>query len=147
MIVEMSSTDGVSLVLSKPDQKIEAPPGSYAVAAVNFVVPAADGRRWKYAFFRDSSVTPVRFEVTAGKETTVDPLGRLDFALTLRGTVDAVKPGQEIQLQPTWKSTTGLQINTVFFGDENTERNQPHAVVELKREGGKLAARERCGFF
>jgi len=147
MIVEMSSTDGVSLVLSQPDQKLEAPPGRYVINAVNFVIPAADGRRWKYAFYRDSAVAPVRFEIVAGKEMMVDPLGRLDFALSVRGTNDGIKPGQEIQLQTTWKTSTGLQINTVYYGDENIDANQPHAVVELKRDGNRVVGRERCGFF
>jgi len=147
IVVELSSTDGVSVVLSKLGEAIEAPPGSYAIQSVSFSVPAADGLRWKYAFYRDSGATPVRFDVTGDKTTAIDPLGELKFSLAVRGTVEEVKAGQEIQLWPAWKSATGLQINTVYFGDENTERNQPRAVVELKREGGKVVGRDYCGFF
>ena len=147
IVVELSSTDGVSLVLTKRDQELEAPPGAYAVNAVHFAIPAADGRRWNYAFYKDSMATPPRFAVAVGKTTALDPLGRLSFALSLRRDIGAIRAGQEIELQPTWKSATGLQINTVYFGDENTEKNQPNAVVELKRAGGKVVGRDRCGFY
>ena len=129
-----------------PQQSLEVPP-SYGVVAVNFVVPAADGRHWKYAFYKEYATKPTRFSVAAGAETKIDPIGKLEFGIYIRSDVEGLRPGQEIQLQPTWKSTTGLQVNTVYFGDENVERNQPHAVMVMKRDDGKIVGRDHSGFF
>jgi hypothetical protein len=146
VVVQMTSTDGVSVALEK-NMKVEAPPGKYSVVAVNFTLPAKDGKRWKYAFYKDWAGKPPEFDVAVGKETKLDPLGKLEFTLTAREDLERLRSGQEIQLQPSWKSSTGLQVNTVFWGDQNEESSQPHAAVELSRAGGKVIGRHRSGFF
>jgi hypothetical protein len=143
------SEDGSAFTLQKGDEPATLPVGRYALGNVTLsVLDGTAPEPWNFVFSRSGGQPPERwYEVRAGQEVTVDPIGQLRFELHMAAA--GVQPGQELSVSPRLFTGDGLLINSSARGEVQpywTEDKYNCATVLLVSPAGTVLSSAQSGF-
>jgi hypothetical protein len=140
--VMLSGEDGSAFTLNALDTSTVVPTGRYAVSAVLVSVQSATvSQPTHFVFSRILIDGDTRWhEVKKDQELTIDPIGKLRFALEIAKDQRVRQPGQKIGVQPQLFTTDGLQINSCCVGEsDNRLSYNNHNSCTIKLMDAKQA--------
>jgi len=149
--VMLTGEDGSAFAVSALDTATVVPAGRYAVGSVALSVQLANHHLPIHFVFSRVGVdaTTHWHEVAKDQELTLDPVGKLRFALDIDKAQRVCKPGEILRVQPQLFTADGLLINSCWIGDsEEVSRygNHKHCTVKLADAKDQLVDTQSSGF-
>jgi hypothetical protein len=146
--VMLLGDDGSAFTL-QGDEPTTLPVGRYALGTVVLSIQGATGAEpWNFVFSRSGGEPPRRwYEVRAGQDVSVDPVGQLRFDLPLARA--GVRPGQALEVTPRLFTGDGLLINSSARGEVDPFASSDRyncATVQLLAPAGTILASHQSGF-
>ena len=120
--VEMHATaisrDG-SVFAVTGSEPATVPAGEYRLGTVTLALDdAKTGQRWSFVFSDGGAKGQPRwFKVDKDAAVTIDPIGTPSFELTLRDQTNAIRPGEDVAVQPALYTGDGLLIVVAYCGN------------------------------
>jgi hypothetical protein len=137
-------SDAGDVVALSATSRARLPAGRYAIEALSFQLPDADGRTWEYRFVGER-----RFDVVVqrDREAIVRPLDNLAFNITVKLPTSVIGPGQELPVTPSLRTPAGLElVNCRLVGRDQPRDGECDAEIRLEAPDGSAVERGRCGF-
>jgi hypothetical protein len=149
--VMLTGEDGSAFAVSALDTATVVPTGRYAVGSVALSVQLASHHLpIHFVFSRVGVDAKTRWhEVTKDQDLTLDPVGKLRFALDIDKAHRVCKPGEALRVQPQLFTADGLLINSCWIGDsEEVSRygNHKHCTVKVADAKDQLIDTQSSGF-
>ena len=110
---------------------------------------AKTGQRWSFVFSDGGARGQPRwYKVEKDAAVTIDPIGTPSFELTLRDQTSAVRPGEDVAVQPALYTGDGLLIVVAYCGNPVSPAVQEilGARIALMTADGKTLATAHSGF-
>ncbi len=147
--VMLVGDDGSAFTIAGMDEIATLPVGRYALGSVSLsVLDGTSPEPWTFVFSRSGGERPERwYEVRAGQEVNVDPIGRFHFDLELRE--GSVRAGQDLTISPRLTTADGLLINSSARGEVEAFQSSDRyncASVNLLSSSGALLGSHQSGF-
>ena len=147
--VMLVGDDGSAFTISGLDEAAVLPVGRYALGSISLsVLDGTAAEPWNFVFSRSGGERPQRwYDVRAGQEVHVDPLGQFHFDLELRE--GPVRAGQDLTITPRLLTGDGLLINSSARGEVEAFSSSDRyncASVQLLSPTGALLGIHQSGF-
>jgi hypothetical protein len=149
--VMLTGQDGSAFAMNALDTETVMPAGRYAVGSVAFSVQLAGGSQpTRFVFSRIGVDAGTRwYELKKDQVLTIDPVGKLRFALDIEKSERVRKAGEEIRVQPQLFTADGLLVNSCTLGDaDEVSRyaNHKHCTVKLNDARKQVIDLRSSGF-
>ncbi len=126
------------------------PVGEYRLSTVTVTFDDPQGGlSWSFIFSDNGARGDLKW-YTVGKDQqrSIDPIGTLEMALTVADKVKAVKPGEDVSVQPALYTGDGLLINVAYRGTPTSASAQEYAgaLTTLATTDGQTLGTAHSGF-
>lgn len=149
--VMLTGEDGSAFTVATLDTPVVLPAGRYAMGSVDLTVQhAGAGLPTHFVFSRVGVDAETRWhEVRKDQELTLDPIGKLRFALDIEKEQRTPQPGGTIRVQPQLFTADGCLINSCSLGNSDEVShygNHRHCTVTLSDANNQLLESNSSGF-
>lgn len=119
--VMLTSEDGSAFAINTPDVATVLPVGRYAVGSVVLAVQQTGAALpTHFVFSRVGVDTDTRWhDLKKDQELTIDPIGKVRFALDIEADQRSRRPGEDVRVQPQLFTADGLLINSCSAGERD----------------------------
>ena len=145
--VMLVGTDGSAVSLQGTQEAVTVPTGKYTVNTVRLIVKdGTTNTPWEFVFSDTGKQNTARsFNVSTGREVTLDPIGQLRFELNSDNGKQPVKPGTRLSVNLRLYTEDGLLINSSNCGTAAAS-SVNDASVSLRSASGLWLSSTHSGF-
>jgi hypothetical protein len=147
--VMLLSRDGLISTLRGAAGEEAVPVGEYRVAALFLTLKdPGGGESWNFVFTGDGGDPKLQhwYRIAKGQTALIDPVGVLDFGVSVRGEGRGFKAGETLSIQAHLYTGDKLLINTAYRGSTQPTHMFDGASYALCSAAGTTLATSRSGF-